>query len=126
MSNWTQTWTQFTTSATPSAARHCTLRGTTSTARATGGRSVNSAEAKSTKSPVTDATSPVDVMLRRAVAGDTAALPELRAALQQPEVVEVLGNLARRIEVQHVEKLAGKDLALREALTLKLEAMREE
>jgi hypothetical protein len=65
-------------------------------------------------------------MLRRAVAGDTAVLPELRSALQQPEVVEILGNLARRIEGQLVDRLASNDLAFREALTLKLDAMREE
>jgi len=86
----------------------------------------NSTEPESTGSLATAPTPSVDDMLRRAVAGDTAVLPELRIALQQPQVVEVLGNLARRIECQLIDQLAGRDLALREALTLKLEAMREE
>jgi hypothetical protein len=68
----------------------------------------------------------VETTLRRAVAGDAAVLPELRSFLRQPEVVEVLGNLARRIEGTLIDRLSGTDLALREALTLKLEAMRQE
>lgn len=68
----------------------------------------------------------VDALLRRAVAGDPAVLPDLRAVLRQPEVVETLGNLAHRVEVALVDRVAGRDLALREALTLKLAAMRTE
>jgi hypothetical protein len=69
---------------------------------------------------------PVEGPLRRAVAGDQAVLPELRAVLQQPEVVDILGNLAHRVEVALVDHVTGNDLAFREALTLKLAAMRAE
>lgn len=82
------------------------------------------AEPKPTEDPVAETTDSVEALLRRAVAGDSAVLPDLRMVLRQPEVVDVLGNLARRIEGELVARLTGKDLAFREAVTTRLAAMR--
>jgi hypothetical protein len=87
---------------------------------------VVSTETEPVESPTTKAIRPVEGLLRRAVAGDPAVLPELRAILRQPEVVDILGNLAHRVEVALVDRVAGRDLAFREALTMKLAAMRTE
>ena len=53
-------------------------------------------------------------------------LPELREVLENQELVEVLGNLSRRIEDVLIDNVAGKDLTLREGLTRKLTMLREE
>lgn len=90
---------------------------------------MNPAVANRTASVATKSLHPVDPvesLLRRAVVGDTAVLPELRSLLREPEVVDALGNVARRVEGDLVDRLTGKDLAFREALTMKLATMRDE
>ena len=44
----------------------------------------------------------------------------------QVKYIVALGNIARRIEYDLVDKLCGQDLAFREALIMKLEVMRAE
>ena len=87
---------------------------------------MNTAVTKPATSLSTKSVDPVESLLRRAFTGDTAVLPELRSLLRLPELVEVLGNVARRVEGDLVDRLTGKDLAFREALTMKLTAMRAE
>lgn len=66
-------------------------------------------------------------LLNRARNGDQSALPRVRAILQNPEAVELLGgNLARQVEKKFVANAAGDDLVLREALLRELEALRTE
>jgi hypothetical protein len=75
--------------------------------------------------PVTvpDAAAIVD----RARKGDTTALPALRVLLQDPAAVDRLGgDLARQAELALVHAAAGQNLALREALTRKLDLLRAE
>jgi len=66
-------------------------------------------------------------LVKRAQAGDSTTLPELRRLLQTPAYVDALGgDLARQAEASFINAAGGKDLAVREALTRKLEIMRAE
>ncbi len=71
-----------------------------------------------------EATDRVGDLLRRAEAGDPAVLPQIREVLASPEVVDLLGNLARRVERGLVDTVSGGNLAVREGLTKKLAEMR--
>src|SRR5262249_12848356 len=65
--------------------------------------------------------------LQRVEQGDTTTVPVLRAFLQQPGAVDMLGgDLARQAERSLVAKAAGNRLAFKEALTRKLEDLRSE
>ena len=69
----------------------------------------------------------VPALLERARSGDRSTLPQLRALLQVPRNVDLLGgNLAREVEVLFFQALTGKDLVLREAMHQKLEVLRKE
>ncbi|HVK10511.1 MAG TPA: hypothetical protein VM597_17215 [Gemmataceae bacterium] len=65
-------------------------------------------------------------LLQRAEKGDQAVLPQVRQVLAAPEVTDLFGNLARRVEATVVEKVCGGNLAMREGLTKKLAEMRAE
>jgi hypothetical protein len=63
----------------------------------------------------------------RAQAGDEATLPALRKLLNNPAFVDRLGgDLAWQAESSLIRAIAGKDLALQEALTRKLQLLRAE
>jgi hypothetical protein len=91
-----------------------------------GGESVNATEPTQLRETVRKASGEIRTLLLRADAGDEKVVPELRAILNDPRFVELLGNLSRRIERELVERLAGKDLNLREGLIRKLSDMRDE
>jgi hypothetical protein len=66
-------------------------------------------------------------LLERARAGDTEAVPALRAALDDcPGVWRAYGDLASHAQAAWVELIAGKDLALRESLTRRAGALARE
>jgi hypothetical protein len=66
-------------------------------------------------------------LINRAEAGDEKTLPVLREMLKIPGTVEMLGgNLALQAEHSFVNGAAGNNLAFREALLTKLQAMRAE
>jgi hypothetical protein len=66
-------------------------------------------------------------LLKRAQGGDESTLPAVRQFLQNPNAVGFLGgDLALQAEQALVRTAAGENLAFREALTRKLELMREE
>jgi len=72
-------------------------------------------------------TSDIFALVRRAEAGDKAAMTALRPLMNQvPGAWEMAGNLAIRAENARVNVAAGTDEILREALTRKLAALREE
>jgi hypothetical protein len=61
----------------------------------------------------------------RAQTGDVSAVPELRKLFVDRDAVDVLGgNLARDVCDKLVEKYAGKNLMVREALVRKMELLR--
>jgi len=66
-------------------------------------------------------------LLQRAQRGDASTLPVLRKMLEDPVTVDVLGgNLAQQAEHSFIRAAAGEDLSFREALTRKLELLRQE
>ena len=69
----------------------------------------------------------VPALLQRARSGDRSTLPQLRAILQVPGNVDLLGgNLAREVEFTFFQALTGKDLVWREAMHRNLEVLRNE
>lgn len=69
----------------------------------------------------------IQKFLKRAERGDTSTLPALRKLLQDPAAVDLCGgNLARQAERSLIDKAAGQNLPFKEALTRKLELLREE
>lgn len=70
--------------------------------------------------------SDLKALVARAHNGDATALPALGGLFQNPDVVELAGNLARRAEEALVARYCGRDLLTREGLTHKLEALRAE
>lgn len=65
--------------------------------------------------------------LRRAQEGDESMLPVVRRLVQEAGVLERLGgDLAKSLETEAVQRIAGKNLLLREALLWKLELLRAE
>lgn len=76
------------------------------------------------KKPV--ATDP-DSFLQRAMKGDASTLPMLRNMLtQQPETVNMLGNLASQTELSLINGAAGDNLAFKESLPRKMRSLRDE
>jgi len=65
-------------------------------------------------------------VLERAHKGDASTLPVLRKMLEDPFVVNVLGDLAAQAEHSFIRAVAGDDLAFREGLNRKLELLRAE
>jgi hypothetical protein len=69
----------------------------------------------------------IRMLLERARQGDSEVLPRLREELVgHPEIWQSYGDLAAHAQALWIGLSAGSDLALREALTLKAEAMRNE
>jgi hypothetical protein len=66
-------------------------------------------------------------LVRRAEGGDQSSLPALRELLTDPALVDALGgDLARQAQLSLILKFSGKNLAFREALPRKLDAIRAE
>jgi hypothetical protein len=67
-------------------------------------------------------------LAERAEKGDSTAMPALREMMQKvPAVVDLLGgNLAQQAEASFVRAAAGENLAFKEALTRKLQHLRDE
>jgi hypothetical protein len=68
----------------------------------------------------------LSAILEKAKSGDQSVLPSLRQALDDPALAETFGNVSRRVEATLIGRLAGKDLAVREATACRLETMRRE
>ena len=65
-------------------------------------------------------------ILERAHKGDESTLPVLHELLKAPPMLEACGNLAKHAENALIHKFTAKDLAVREGLRKKLEALRAE
>jgi hypothetical protein len=65
-------------------------------------------------------------VLARAGGGDQAALPRLRAVLDETQLWRQLGDLAAHAELTWVRHVGGTDLAMREMLARKLVAVKAE
>jgi hypothetical protein len=66
-------------------------------------------------------------LLERAHKGDASTLPALRQILENPVAIDALGgDLAQLTEHRLIQRAAGKDFLLSEALSRKLELMRAE
>lgn len=77
--------------------------------------------------PPPDPLAEVREVVARAKAGDTAALPRLRALLDRsPELVRHYGDLARQAEAAWVSLAAGNNLYLKETAVRATEAQRAE
>jgi hypothetical protein len=68
----------------------------------------------------------IKAVLARAGGGDQAALPKLRALLDETEMWRQLGDLAAHAELTWLRHVSGTDLALREMLARKLGALKAE
>lgn len=84
-----------------------------------------------TKSPATppksDRLTAALAVVRRAEAGDEAALPALRELLKRPELVDGLGgNLARSAAETLLAAFAGTNLHAKEVVSAKMAALRAE
>jgi hypothetical protein len=87
---------------------------------------VSDQKAEATAAAAKEASDWVGDLLRRAEEGDPGVLPQIREVLQSPEVTDLLGNLARRVEVALVDGATGGNVAMKEGLTKKLAEMRAE
>jgi len=66
-------------------------------------------------------------LLDRASTGDESTLPALWKLLEDPQTVDALGgNLAVQAEQSFIRAVSGDNLAVREAMTRKLELLRNE
>lgn len=68
----------------------------------------------------------LEEMLKKAAEGDPAAAPWIQQIMARPDVAELLGNLAKQVELTVIGNLAGTDSAYREGVTQKLAQMRTE
>jgi hypothetical protein len=68
----------------------------------------------------------INELLKRAENGDEKTLPTLRELLKTPGFIDMYGDLATQAELSFVRSAAGKNVAFREALLAKLQAMRAE
>ena len=68
----------------------------------------------------------IRAVLARAGGGDQAALPRLRALLDETEMWRRLGDLAAHAELTWIGHVSGTDLGLREMLARKLGALKAE
>jgi len=65
-------------------------------------------------------------VIERAMKGDASTLAELRRMLTQPATVELLGNLAKLTEQTLIDNVAGENLAVREGIKCKMQAIRKD
>jgi hypothetical protein len=69
----------------------------------------------------------IKALVKRASKGDESTLPVLRELFKDPGAVDRCGgNLARQTELSLIQTAAGDNLTLREALTRKMELLRQE
>jgi len=68
----------------------------------------------------------LDDMLRQAEEGDPATGPWVEEILCRPEVADLLGNLAKQVELVVIGNMAGENVAYREGVSQKLAKMRKE
>jgi hypothetical protein len=68
----------------------------------------------------------IRAVLARAGGGDQAALPRLRALLDETQLWRQLGDLATHAELTWLRHVSGTDLALREMLARKVGALKAE
>jgi len=69
----------------------------------------------------------IRALLQRAAKGDTATLPAIRKLLENPANIDYFGgNLAKRAQWAFLRAMAGEDLAVQEAISAKLTALRKE
>jgi hypothetical protein len=68
----------------------------------------------------------IRAVLSRVGGGDHAALPRLRALLDQTQLWRQLGDLAAHAELTWIRHVSGTDLALREMVARKLGALKAE
>jgi hypothetical protein len=71
-------------------------------------------------------TDEIRTVIERAQKGDETILPTLRKYLEDPQFVDLVGNIARQTERSLIQVAAGEDLLFKEAVTRKLELMRQE
>ncbi len=64
-------------------------------------------------------------IITRAYEGDESVLPQVREFFKDSTIVEAIGNVIPRAQQAMMERFIGKDLFLREAVLLKMAAMRE-
>jgi hypothetical protein len=83
-------------------------------------------EAKIDPSPFATGAEDWAAMLQKAEAGDPAATEWVQRTVARPEVMSLVGNLARQVELVVLDRLAGKDLIYREGVTRKLETLRRD
>jgi hypothetical protein len=89
-----------------------------------GGDAVN--ELEPSGGPAAPNLDEIKAVLARAGGGDQAALPRLRALLDQTQLWRQLGDLATHAELTWLRHISGADLALQEMLARKLGALKVE
>lgn len=67
-----------------------------------------------------------DDLLQRAEEGDETIRPKVQALLTNPAVADLLGNLARRVQVAIVDGISGGNVAVQEGVKKKVDDMRAE
>jgi hypothetical protein len=89
-----------------------------------GGDAVN--EHETTGGPAAPDLDEIKALLTRAGGGDQAALPRLRALLDETAMWRRLGDLAAHAELTWIGHVSGTDLALKEMLARKVSALKVE
>jgi hypothetical protein len=67
-----------------------------------------------------------DDLLRRAEEGDEAIRPKVQELLKKPAGADLLGNLARRVQVAIVDGISGGNVAVQEGVKRKMDDLRAE
>lgn len=84
-------------------------------------------ETKSSEIAVPTTTDGLRALLKRAEKGDKKVLPVIRKLLENPAYIETFnGNLPRYVEESFVKALCDGNLAVKEAILVKLRAIRSE
>lgn len=85
------------------------------------------AEAKPTDVVVPTSADGIRDLLTRAANGDASTAPAVRKLMEKPGTIELIGgNLAWQVQSSFVNAIAGKDVAVREAIHAKLANLRKE
>ena len=83
-------------------------------------------EHETTGGPAAPDLDEIKALLTRAGGGDQAALPRLRALLDETQLWRQLGDLAAHAELTWIGHVSGTDLALKEMLARKVSALKVE
>src|SRR6516225_10415708 len=89
-----------------------------------GGDAVN--ELEPSGGPAAPDLDEIKAVLARAGGGDPAALPRLRALLDETQLWRQLGDLAAHAELTWIRHVSGTDLAMREMMARKVGALKAE